>query len=160
MSLRFIIDGYNVIRHRSFPINITGKTTPHHALLSYIRNNRLCGSAKNRVTVVLDGFGSAGRRSPLMPAAEIIYSEEESADERIKRIVEESGNPRNLVVVSDDREIRFFVRSKGARVLKVEDFVNPRRLRIVSKEEPAKPELSSEEVSFLNEELKGLWLKE
>jgi predicted RNA-binding protein with PIN domain len=95
-----------------------------------------------------------------MPAAEIIYSEEESADERIKRIVEESGNPRNLVVVSDDREIRFFVRSKGARVLKVEDFVNPRRLRIVSKEEPAKPELSSEEVSFLNEELKGLWLKE
>ncbi|MFA4984215.1 MAG: NYN domain-containing protein [Candidatus Omnitrophota bacterium] len=160
MSLRFIIDGYNVIRHRSFPVNITGKTMPHQALLKYIRNNRLCGSAKNRVTVVLDGFAPAGRHSALLPSAEIVYSGEENADERIKGMVEESQDPRNLIVVSDDREIRFFVRSKGVKVLKVEDFITPRRIRIGSREELAKPELSTEELSFINEELRGLWLKE
>jgi len=159
MSLQFIIDGYNVIRHPEFPASHSPKAAPYQALLEYLKLKRLCGSPKNRVIVVLDGYPPGGEGRVNGTIAEIIFSGEETADERIKRLVERSLQPRNIAVVSDDKEIRFFVQAKGAKALGVEEFINPRRTAVNRKEEIAKPELTGEQVSLINQELKDLWLK-
>lgn len=64
------------------------------------------------------------------------------------------------MVVSDDKEIRFFAKGLGARVMGVEEFLEPgiaapRR----TASEHAKPELGQSEVRRINEELKRIWLK-
>ncbi len=159
MSLQFIIDGYNVIRHPEFPVSHSKKAASYLGLLKYLKLKRLCGSPKNRVMVVLDGFAALGEGCTRDAIAEVIFSEEESADEKIKRLVERAVNPRNIVVVSDDKEIRFFVRTKGAKVLGVEEFINPQRTTVIRKEEITKPELTSEQVALINQELKERWLK-
>jgi len=108
---------------------------------------------------VLDGFAALGAGSTRDAIAEVIFSEEESADEKIKGLVERAINPRNIVVVSDDKEIRLFVRTKGAKVLGVEEFINPQRTTVIRKEEITKPELTSEQVALINQELKERWLR-
>lgn len=161
MSLRFIIDGYNVIRHPSLPGDFPRRSNPPFAALArYIRSQKLCGSLKNNVMIVLDGFAPEGRYDLSAGAVEVIFSEDETADERIKRLVERSPQPRNLVVVSDDREIADFARLRGANPMKVEEFVNPRRNACREREDSNKPGLTNEQVSFINDELRKRWLKE
>jgi predicted RNA-binding protein with PIN domain len=159
MSLQYIIDGYNVIRHPEFPVSLSRKSAPYLTLLKQIKLRRLCGSPKNRVVVVLDGYPPVDQDCPNNAIAEIIFSGQESADERIKRLVERSSQPCNIAVVSDDKEIRLFVQARGAKVLGVEEFISPPRSPARRKEEITKPELSSEEVSLINQELRNLWLK-
>jgi len=53
----------------------------------------------------------------------VLFSSGESADEHIKRIVSESPAPKRIVVVTDDKEIRSFVRCLGASVFRVEEFL-------------------------------------
>src|SRR3989338_5877343 len=124
MSLQYIIDGYNIINHPLFIQHASKKINDSRiALLEFIRTNRLCASPKNKITVVFDGSGLSGQISDKTDIG-IIFSRRETADERIKRIVENIGNPKNIVVVSDDKEIKFFAQSCGARVLSVEEFIN------------------------------------
>jgi len=92
-------------------------------LVRFIEQRRPQGSDKNRVTIVFDGnadvFG--GMRSA---AAKIVFSLNGSADDEIKRIVGEAKNSKEIVVVSDDRDIQYAVRALGARASSVKDFLN------------------------------------
>jgi predicted RNA-binding protein with PIN domain len=95
---------------------------------------------------------------------DIIFSRDETADEKIKKMVEKSSRPRNIVVVSDDKEIKLFVKSVGARVLGAEEFINRQeKQRNLKDEETAmsalKPELNYSEILKINRELKKIWLK-
>ncbi len=88
----------------------------------------------------------------------VVFSREESADERIKKLLELIPNPRNVVVVSDDKEIKFFARASRAKVESAEDF-----LVSASRSSPKIKELPEAEISYtqkhkINEELKKLWL--
>lgn len=91
---------------------------------------------------------------------ESVFSADETADAVIKRMVEESKDPRNIAVVSDDREIRLFVSSYGARTVSVDEFINPVPGHQRNREEPAKKELNYSQISRINRELKELWLKD
>ena len=157
MSLQFVIDGYNIIKHRTF-LELTVKTAkdPKEKLLDLIRINKLCGSLNNKVVVVFDGYPDASVLS--QGEVSIIYSKDKSADERIRGLIERSKNPKNIVVVSDDKEIRVFSGFLGAHTLMVDEFLIAKEKITKENKELLKPELSYTQIDKINKELSQLWL--
>ncbi|TAN60438.1 hypothetical protein EPN16_05385 [bacterium] len=157
MSLHFIIDGYNLIKQAP-RLDKTNLEDSRKALISLLSIYQPQGSKRNRVTVVYDGREGSFSASGSSSSVGIIFAQGESADDKIKRMVEKSENPRNVVVVTNDREIRSFVRQRGAQVITVEDFL--------AKCDRLKPKGKSEdkiigplEAAEINEEMKKIWLK-
>ena len=160
MSLQYIIDGYNLTNHRLFTTTNSGRKIKDSriALLELIRVKRLCGSPRNSVTIVFDGYPDSESLEGFDTAMQVVFARQESADERIRRLVEKSGNPKNIRVVSDDKEIKFFVKAQGAKALSVEEFLGSDKKFIAAKEkEPLKPELTYTQTHKINQELKKLW---
>ena len=127
--------------------------------MDFIRVNRLYGSRNNKIIVVFDGYPDSRYPNP-DTEIEVIFSRKESADEKIKRMVAESGNVKNIVVVSDDKEIKFFSRSSGALVQGIEEFLKLKEKIKEKKEDLFKPELTYSEMHKINQELRNIWLKE
>ncbi len=95
-----------------------------HRLIDFIWKRRPHGSWRNKVTIVFDGTPGLGRgRYESFSGVDVIFSINESADDRIKRIVEHAINKKNIFVVTDDRGIRYAVRALGAKVLGVKEFL-------------------------------------
>ncbi len=158
MSLLYIIDAYNIINHIQGPIRKKIKD-PQRALLEFLKNRRLERNSKSKITVVFDGYPKVAAQKLDETDIDVVFSKEETADARIKRLVQASKNPKNIVVISDDREIRFFVKSIGARSIGVEEFINPQVKPQRKKEDLIKPELNYSQISKINQELKAIWLK-
>lgn len=161
MSLRYIIDGYNIIHH---PIFISQRPTkknqePRLELLEFIRIKKPCGSPKNQIIVVFDGHSDSSWQNLDKTDIHVIFSRGQSADERIKKMVEQETNPKNTVVVSDDKEIRFFIKSIGARPMNIEEFIKPKKEINKVEQDLLKPELNFSQVHKINQELKKIWLK-
>ncbi|MBU1088222.1 MAG: NYN domain-containing protein [Candidatus Omnitrophica bacterium] len=161
MSIHYIIDGYNVIKQVSF---LTGKKlrSGREGLVKFIERYRPQGSSRNAVTLVFDG--QADVSSPqLISLIKVIFSKGESADAKIKRMVERSKNPKQIVVVTDDKEIMFYCRSIGATVSSVRAFINnsyrAKKSECVEEQED-KPELDSAIAMRITEDLKKLWVKD
>jgi len=157
MSLHYVLDGYNIIKQ--LPSQSKKKLKfSRNALVQFIEGNRPQGSRKNKVTIVFDG------KEDVLPykietSAEIIFTRKESADDNIKRIVEKSKNPKQIVVVTDDRELRFFVRRLGAKIMSVNEFISVKdkgRQKILKEDKKVIPANIEREIT---EELKGIWLK-
>jgi len=160
MPLHYVIDAYNIINHIAFtPIHKKIKD-PQRALLEFVKNRRPEKKSKNKITLVFDGYPKVSAQNLEEADIDIVFSREESADAWIKRIVEASKNPRNIAVVSDDREIRFFIKSVGASAVGVEEFINPKQNPQRKKEDLIKTQLNYSQVSKINQELKELWLKD
>ncbi len=169
MSLQYVIDGYNIINHPIFRSIHKAIKDDRKALLELIIHKRLCGSSKNRVIVVFDGYPKITGERIEDSDIDVIFSRKETADERIKGIVENSVNIKNIIVVSDDKEIQFFIRSTGARAMGVEEFIglpfsDGRSAKSgghlgKDKEDLIKAELTYSQMHKINEELKKIWLK-
>lgn len=128
-------------------------------LVRDIESGRPQGSANNKVTLVFDG--RQGRAQPIQSTVvDVIFTQDETADDRIIRMVQQSRNSKNYIVVTDDRGIQFSVRAAGARLCSVKDFLG--RLKGAA---PKNGSASSSKVigkdaaEKINEELKSLWLK-
>lgn len=159
MPLQYVIDAYNTINHIQFsPIRKKIKD-PQRALLEFIQNRRFGRNFQGKITVVFDGYPTVSAQNLAETDINVVFSREETADARIKIMVEASKNPKNIVVVSDDREIIFFVKSIGACAIGVEEFINPQEKPQRKKEGLIKPELNYSQISKINQELKALWLK-
>ncbi|HOW35699.1 MAG TPA: NYN domain-containing protein [Candidatus Omnitrophota bacterium] len=121
MSLQYILDGYNIIKQIP-PLKLKKLRDGRDSLVSLIEIYRPQGSIKNSVTIVFDGqSGIIGYPNPL--AVKVLFSSDESADDKIKRIVSESNRKKETIVVTDDRELQFSVRLLGAKILSVADFL-------------------------------------
>lgn len=151
--LHYLIDGYNVIRQMSF---LSGKTLrgEREGLIRFIEQKKPQG--KNEITIIFDG--QKGVSSPPLPNNEIkvIFTKNISADEKIKKMVEKR-DAKQMVVVSDDKDIKFYVRSLGAKVLSVKEFIEkglPKKKRISPQEKKLPPQTRE-----ITEELERLWLK-
>jgi predicted RNA-binding protein with PIN domain len=155
MSLQFIIDGYNLIHHPLFRQTPKFTDSPASALLQFITINKLTGSPRNKITVVFDGYPPKSKSMHNDPQINLIFTAKDTADERIKKILESASNPKNIVVVSDDKEIRFFVKSSGGRVMGVDEFIclSP------SPKTAQKAELTYSQMEKINQELRKIWLK-
>lgn len=168
MSLQFIIDGYNVTNHPLF-LKSQGKNKEAGTiLLEIIRTKRLCGSLKNDVRIVLDGYPQTQNHYSQLSSFQIIYSKDSSADDLIKRLVDDfRGNRKNIVVVSDDKEVVLYAKAAGALVKNVEVFLGKdptlnkraRQEKRLEEKNALKQDLNYTQVSKINEELKRLWIK-
>ncbi|MCX5706327.1 MAG: NYN domain-containing protein [Candidatus Omnitrophica bacterium] len=155
MSLQFIIDGYNITHHPEFARLANKKIRDSRlALLDLIKLKKLCGSPNNSALVIFDGYPDPSIDLE-EKSIEVIFSKHESADERIRRLVELSANPKNIVVVSDDKEISLFIKAIGAKKMTVEEFLASAKKRA----DPEEPEITYSAMHKINEELRKLWLK-
>lgn len=160
MSLQYVIDGCNITHHRKFEKNTPRKYSDSRAdLIEFIRIKRLCGSKNNRVAVVFDGYSDPAIDNLSSGNLNIIFSRDQSADERIKRILELSDNARNLVVVSDDKEILFFAKACRARTVSVEEFIGDKIERQGLNQDSGENKVGFSAMHKINEELRKLWLK-
>lgn len=160
MSLLYVIDAYNLINHPRFrppgqSVNI------QYALADFVRSNKLSGSKNNEVILVFDGYPPAGREIPKEAGLACLFSQNKEADELIKKIVEGSAQPRNIIVVTDDKEVRLISRSLHARVCSVVEFICGKENKPAScakASDEANSKLSYSAMQKINAELKKRWL--
>lgn len=161
MSLLYIIDGYNIINHPSFTQNSSKRIkNTRLALLDLIKRRNLTGSRNNYTVVVFDGYPDSQEDADHYPQGiQVIFSKDISADEKIKSLVQKENNPRNAVVISDDKEIIYFIRSLHSRAISVEEFLGSRKKLQGDGLESRKESLNYSQIHEINQELKKLWLK-
>ena len=162
MSLQYIIDGYNLLHHPQFRRNVKKTEDPRNALVALITSFALTGSLNNRVLVVFDGWCELAQSLRQGLRIRAVASGDESADAVIMRLTERTRDPKGTVVVSDDKEIRIFVKACGARAMSVADFFAP----LIKEEEKAAArkgegacELSITQMAEIDKELRKIWLK-
>lgn len=162
MPPHFVIDGYNLIKQTTV-LNKINLEDSREALIRFLKISRPQGN--NPVTVVFDGI-EGGFYCRDISGIEVIFSSHQSADDKIKRMVERSPNPKNMVVVTNDREIRSFARLYQAQVKKVEEFLakfNPletaRARQAGGRPYDDNKTLSPQKAGEITEEMKKLWLK-
>jgi len=161
MSLQYIIDAYNLTNHPDFKPSIKSNTNIAQTLLDFIKLNKLSGSKNNRTVLVFDGYPQNLENIPQEKGFICLFSHSKQADEIIKKIVEESVQPRNLIVVSDDKEVQIISRLLHAQVCSVHEFVcgkqNRQKVPILNLDS-ADPKLSFSKMQKINAELKKKWL--
>jgi len=164
MSLLYLIDGCNVVNHKFFlQKKKRGLGDSRYMLLDLIRNESLIGSPKNRAIVVFDGYPSRGqdRQDDNISTIKAVFSFDESADDRIRKLLRQSANPKNVAVVSDDKQIMLFARLHNAKTVSVDEFL---RISIESVRQKAArstgedSKLNYAQADKINRELKKIWL--
>lgn len=133
------------------------------ALLDIIKTKRLCGSPRNEIIVVFDGFINEPQLGEYRNEMRVIFSYDETADDKIKQIIEQAKNKKNIIVVSDDREIADFAKIYGAKPLSGNEFLKPinedRNESMRTNSDSFKQQLNYSQIQAINEELKKKWLK-
>lgn len=164
MSLHFVIDGYNLIKQTP-ALNKDNLEDSRVALIKFLNIHRPQGSGNNPVTIVFDGAQGNFYYGASAPSMEIIFSGRQSADDKIRRLVEESAHPKTIVVVTNDREIQLSVRQFRAQVRTVDEFLKKFNAAQKLKQKTDKKNSADEKMlsysseEKINEELKRIWLK-
>ncbi len=171
MALHYLLDGYNIIQQMP-SLDFKNLEESRRIFMQLIENDRPQGSPNNAVTVIFDGKpGLWGCGQSYSSLVNVIFAENESADQRIKKMVAGAKNKRNMVVVTDDKDIRFYVRFEGAQLLNVRDFLirlTPALKRGTAILKRLSQSQGPEDKKFLSQnledkitkELEDVWLKE
>jgi predicted RNA-binding protein with PIN domain len=163
MSLVYIVDGYNAIKRSPLFGNKNLQAARNH-FFSYLDQHRPQGSFRNRLIIVFDGSSQVfGFRNAY--SFEVIFTQGETADEKIKEIVDTSPDPKNMVVVTDDKALALSVRSQGAKIMGTQEFLQKKqgsaksqgRLRR-SQEAETKAELNIVQREKITQEMSKIWL--
>ncbi|MBF0384939.1 MAG: NYN domain-containing protein [Candidatus Omnitrophica bacterium] len=154
MSLHYLLDGYNLTN--KMPGADEGSLEERRkALMRYIEVTRPQGSPSNKVTIVFDGRDDVYSFEQ-GSAVKVIFTKGNSADDKIKDMVEESRSRGSTVVVSDDREIQSAVRAMGASFISVREFFN--KGRKTKKNQQGKNIPKALEMK-ITQEFKDIWIK-
>lgn len=128
-----------------------------NALIHFVESRRPQGSLKNRITIVFDGredmFGFAGTQT-----VQVVFSQGESADQKIKSMLEHSRRPKSVIVVTDDREIQVYAKRLQATVSSVRQFLSAKER--FSKSRKQDKDLSHGDIKQINDEFEQIWLKD
>lgn len=165
MSLHFLIDGYNCVK--STPVfERKSLADGRQALIQWLTVSRPQGSRNNQVTVVFDGrsdvYGDASTGE-----IRVIFTQDTSADDCIREMVEDHARPKDLVVVSNDKDITIYARALGAAIISIEQFTQQLRLNQVKSQSTHKKSkivaptkyISHTQADAINKELRKLWTK-
>ena len=151
--MKYIIDGYNVI-HKIDQLKGKRLRTQREGLIRLLETARMRSKRFRDMMVVFDG-----QTDVLAPrihsSIKVVFTRGKSADKKIKEIVESSSFARDIAVVSDDREIKFYISSLGARKTSVAEFL--KMLYSSSKKEDTF-KLDEDQVKKINHELEKIWL--
>lgn len=166
MSLHYILDGYNLI-HRIPHLSRGNLEESRLKLIQWIERQAPQGSRHNKVTIVFDGRADVFSWDRRESSVRVLFTSGESADDRIKAIVNEDGHPKTIVVISDDREIQSAVRQVGAQVMAVDAFAQKKKPSGQSKSRQKSKDdvLPTKSIPLrtqaqINQELEDLWLKD
>ena len=149
--LLFIIDGFNLVHKIA---SLKSSSFPQRDLIHYINKNRLTGSRNNKVIIAFDG--KADPEAARSRGVEVLFSGDRSADEVIKKRLEKIKNRSQVVVVSDDLEIRDAARAAGAKICRTADFIKKKRKKEINEAKEIDYSVQRE----ITEELRKIWLKE
>lgn len=161
MSLCFIVDGYNVIK-RSGRFDDDDLRASRLKFFSFLETCRPQGSVRNHLVIVFDGSSEVIGFREERPF-EVIFTRGESADEKIKSMIQISKRPKDCVVVTDDRDLSIFARRCGAQIMGTLAFVakgappRPRSKGLSAKADKA--DLNIVEREKITQEMGRLWLK-
>ena len=165
MSLHYIIDGYNLIKRTSDLAEKKLESARNH-LVGMLESAKARRTFRNEATIVFDG-NSEITNVKHTGNIKVLFSSGENADAKIKRIVEESKRPGDIVVVTDDKEIVYYVRQYKADTISVQDFLcmvkrksgankpNPKN----KSNSPEPKDLDSGTARIITEELTNIWLR-
>jgi predicted RNA-binding protein with PIN domain len=156
----YLLDGYNITKQIEI---LLGKELKQQRdwLIETLIKAKPQGSYKNKVIVVFDGkyelsSGEDFRKLDYYNI-KVIFASFSSADDEIKKLVEKAKNKKEIIVVTDDKEIIRYVRYYGAKVESVKDFL----CRIEKSKEQKNLKISqykfdipSESVEEINKEMK------
>lgn len=132
------------------------------ALVGFIERQKPQGSARNQVTIVFDGKpGMYG--FPVVGEVSVVFTEYETADDLIKYKVDEARNKKEIVVVTDDKQLLLYVRALGAGVMAVDEFIKKADSRTGSAKSHGKPSqkpkiITSSFEHAVNQEFEKIWL--
>jgi len=124
MARRWLIDGYNVL-HQTPRLKFEFTENATQALNHFVGMlGEFAVQHRTEVTVVFDGSPPEGPGSVGAPRNVTVrfVGSGEKADPVIKRLIGSEPRPRDLVVVSADREITDYARVCGAKVEGPADF--------------------------------------
>lgn len=152
MSRHFILDGYNVL-HSSRRWSELPREQQRIRFLAFLEERRLTGSERNTVTVVLDGY-AANSKTTSLKFIKIVFSGDRDADSVIKERVTELQNPKDVIVVTNDRGLQAAIRGSGARVMSCEDFF---KLDAQKPPRGQRRKVDASGAASINAELKRLW---
>ena len=115
----YIIDGNNLIGkiNSLSAVQKKDKQASREKLTHLI--DRFFATKKVAVTLNFDGFANEKIKSI---KTKIVYSENLSADDKIKKQIESGKNKRSLVVVTSDNNIKEFAKVCGCEVISSEGF--------------------------------------
>ena len=164
MSVHYLLDGYNILHQLPVNESLSLEERRQH-LIHLIEINRPQGSVKNQITIIFDGKkGVIGRDAS--STVKIMFSQDESADEKIKTLILKAANRKNFIVVTNDNGIVFAVRALGASIITVQEFLakirSPQSQKPApsfSRERETMKRVSSVAASNINSELSAIWLK-
>lgn len=154
--LWYIIDGWNLIH--KIP-QVKSSSFPRRDFISFVKNHKLTGSYKNKVTIVFDGaiqIDEIERESQF----EIIFSDNLKADDVIKKKVLNCKNKKNLIVVSDDREVIGQARREGAGFMRVDEFLKKNEEKKLQKKKEKQKNISYSLQKEITDQMRGIWLKD
>ena len=117
--LTYIIDGNNLIGKISSLMSLQKKDKQaSREKLVYILD-RYFLQKKANVTLHLDGHPGSRINSSKM---KIVYSENQTADEKIKKQISQSKSPRNISVVTSDSNLAQFAKVCSCKVTSSDEF--------------------------------------
>jgi len=162
MSLQYIIDAYNLVNHPAFKPVSRSVLNIQHALADFIRFNKLTGSKNNELVLVFDGYPPPDKDIPCYDGLICLFSYLQEADALIKKIVQDSASPKNIIVVSDDKEVQLTSRFFYAQICSVSDFIcgkKSNKLAMGAKLAEADFKLSYAKMQKINVEFRKKWLE-
>lgn len=143
----YIIDGNNLIGKIAplMQLQRKDKQASREGLVSLL-NNFLAGK-KIKLTLHFDGF--ANTALPLFKGR-IVYSDKRTSDSKIREEIDQSKNPKKIVMVSSDHSIMNYARVCSCKVVKSEDFYTEiKNSNIISDEKEKVKMLENENALFL-----------
>jgi len=160
-----IVDGYNVIHRvpRFHSILQRSLEAARESLLCYCSTWRDTRGDFAELLVVFDGDSSVEGADHLMVrGVQVTYTRTgETADDRIRGMVDDSPSNRECVVVTDDGELAAAIRSRGGRFMSSTEFANvlgrQTRSSRCARQDENKPPLSQEDEMSINADLRRVW---
>ena len=117
--LTYIIDGNNLIGKISDLMNLQKKDKQASREKLIYMLDRYFSNKKSNVSLHLDGHPNIKINSSKM---KIVYSENQTADEKIKKQISQSKSPRNINVVTSDSNLGQFAKVCSCKVISSEEF--------------------------------------
>lgn len=117
--LTYIIDGNNLIGKISALMSLQKKDKQASREKLVFMLDRYFSTKKTKVVLHFDGYSNVGINSSKM---KIVYSENLTADDRIKKQISQSKNPRNFVVITSDSNLAQFAKVCSCKVISSEEF--------------------------------------